>query len=332
MEVEHPLGWVPGLAVLAAVGILARAVGAVVPFVEALAAAVAVGAVAGNLLSVPETLQRGIDQYKLLLEVGIVLLGASIPLDRVVASGGTVTLLVVGTVAFGVVLVETIGRVGSSLAPRSRSLLAAGASICGVSAVVAVGSSIEADDEMLAYVAGTVLLFDAVTLVTFPILGGVLGLSDRVFGVWAGLAMFSTGPVAAAGFSVSAVAGQWATLTKLVRNAFIGVLSIGYAVAYSTDPTSGGTGRFRALWRQFPKFLVGFLLVVAVVNAGLLSPAGVAAVERLSEWLFVIAFAGVGFAIRVDEMRRAGLAPVGILLVYLLVVSTLTLSAVSVLL
>ena len=87
-----------------------------------------------------------------------------------------------------------------------------------------------------------------------------------------------------------------------------------------------------AIWEQFPKFLVGFLLVVAVANAGVLSPAGLSAVETVSEWLFAVAFVGVGFSIRIGEMRRAGLAPVAVLLVYLVLASVLTLAAVTFLL
>ena len=57
------------------------------------------------------------------------------------------------------------------LRERLGSLLAAGTGICGVSAVVAVAKSIDADEESITYAAGTVLLFDAVTLVVYPAIG-----------------------------------------------------------------------------------------------------------------------------------------------------------------
>jgi len=333
MASDDPLGWLPGVALLAALGVLAVVLAGVVPLVDALVFAVAVGAVAGNVAEVPEWIGRGVEQYKLLLEVGIVLLGASIPLAAVVDAGATVLALVVGTVAVGLLLVEAVSRTGTSLAHRSGSLLAAGASICGVSAAVAVAGSIDADEELLGYVAGGILFFDAVTLVAFPLVGGGLGLSDRVFGVWAGLSMFSTGPVAAAGFSYSPSAGEWATLTKLVRNALIGVVAVGYAVVYAgADESARDAGRLRTLWGEFPKFLIGFVVVVAVANAGLLSVASLAALETASTWLFVVAFVGVGFEMRVADVRRAGPAPLVVLLVYLVVVGSLTLAAASVLL
>jgi uncharacterized integral membrane protein (TIGR00698 family) len=323
----------PGVAVLVAIAVVAHWLGARLPVANALVLAVGIGAVLGNTVGVPDPLRPGFDRHTLLLETGIVLLGASIALDRVIASGPALIGLVVGTVVFGILLVEFLSRSALSLPPRSGSLLAAGASICGVSAVIAVGRSIDADRETLAYVVGAILLFDAITLAVFPVVGGLLDLPDHVFGIWAGLAMFSTGPVAAAGFAYSVEAGQWATLTKLVRNALIGALAVGYTVAYTrrAGEPSGSTGiTTTRLWGEFPKFLVGFLLVAVIANVGVLPPTGLAAVNAASEWLFAIAFVGLGFSIRFEAMRPAGLAPIAVLGCYLLTVATLALVAVRV--
>lgn len=324
----------PGFAALVAVAGVAHGVATQFPLVSPLVLSVGLGAVVANAVDLPPRLDDGIAQHDLLLETAIVLLGASVPLAAVAGAGATVVVLVLATVAAGILLVELLARVVFSLGGAEGSLVAAGASICGVSAVVAVARSIDADRETLSYVSGAVLLFDAVTLLTFPAVGGFLGLPDRVFGVWAGLAMFSTGPVAAAGFAISAEAGQWATITKLVRNALIGVVAVGYAVVYArydNDHVGAGTG-VRSVWSQFPKFLVGFLAVAAVANAGLLSPATLAAIGTATDWLFALAFAGVGFTIRLERMRAAGYGPVAVLAVYLVVVSLATLLAVVALL
>lgn len=321
----------PGLGVLVGVVAVAAVIAGVLPRVDTLVVAVGLGVLLGNVRSVPAALEPGIEQHKLLLETGIVLLGASISVSEVVASGPTVVVLVVGTVAFGVAFVEVVSRWGTALTPQSGSLLAAGASICGVSAVAAVARGIDADRETLAYVAGAVLALDAVTLLVFPVVGDLLGLPEKVFGVWAGLSMFSTGPVAAAGFAHSPVAGRWATLTKIVRNAMLGVVVTGYAVAYARDADEGSVG-LEDVWREFPKFLVGFLAVALAANLGVLSPAETAAIGTAADWLFALAFAGVGLSIRIDEVRSAGLAPVAVLVGYLVLVSGLALAAVTLLL
>lgn len=86
--------------------------------------------------------------------------------------------------------------------------MAAGTGIYGVSAVVAVARSINTDEEPIAYAAGTVLLFDAVSIIAYPAIGTLLSVPDRVFGVWPGLSTFGTGPTVAAGFPYSETAGQ----------------------------------------------------------------------------------------------------------------------------
>ena len=317
----------PGFAVLVGVSLLARFLADLVPYVGTLVLAVALGALVANAVGTPAWAAPGVALHALLLEAGIVLLGASLSLAALLGSGPTLVALAAGTVVFGLLSVELLARV-ASLPAKTGSLLAAGSSICGVSAVVAIGSSIDADADQLAYVAGTVLLFDALTLVAFPAVGGLLDLPAKRFGVWAGLSMFSTGPAAAAGFSYGPTAGQWATVTKLVRNAFIGLVAVGYSLVYARSDADGRPDS-RLLWAQFPKFLIGFVAVAVVANAGVLTGAQIDALARLSDWLFVLAFAGLGFDIRLAAIRATGIRPVLVVLVYLLAVGTVSLFAVS---
>lgn len=316
----------PGLAVLAVLAALARGIGAVTP-VNPLVAAVASGVVVAMTLSLPQWAEPGLDRHKLLLETGIVLLGAQLTLGQLATTGPVVIALAAAVVVTGVVFVELVGR-RAAIEPKTRSLLAAGASVCGVSAVLAVAGSIDGDEADISYAAGTVLLFDAVTLVAFPVAGTALGVPDRAFGVWAGLSLFSTGPAAAVGFAVSETAGQWATVTKLVRNTFIGVLAVAYAVHYAGD---GGRADVTAVWSRFPKFLVGFLVVAVAVNAGVVDAATQAAVGRVGDWLFTLAFVGLGVELNPRRLAATGVRPIAVVVAHLLVVSLATLAAVTLL-
>jgi uncharacterized integral membrane protein (TIGR00698 family) len=244
-------------------------------------------------------------------------------------AGGTLVVLAVVAVVFSVLYLELLARFVFGLDRGARAVLAAGASVCGVSAVLAVAGSIDVEESAVTYAVATILLFDAVTLVVFPALAPLLGLSARQFGVWAGLSLFSTGPTAAVGFAVSETAGRWATLTKLVRNSFIGVLAIAYALRHAT--ASADTVSVTELWTRFPKFLLGFLVVLVIANLGLLSSAATASIEHTTDWLFTVAFVGLGFDIEFQRLRSAGLRPVALLLVHLLTLSLLTYGAVRLL-
>ncbi|MFU8868147.1 YeiH family protein [Natronococcus sp.] len=315
--------YLPGLAALFFGAVLARGVELTLGF-NHLLVAIALGFVLANAVGVPDRLAPGINTHKIWLGAGIVLMGASLTLETVLEVGGLVLLVVVGVTTLTILVVELLARNVFGLADQLGSLLAAGSGICGVSAVVAVAGAIRAREEQIAYAAATVLLFDAITIVVYPIVGDLLGLSDVVFGVWAGVSMFSTGPVVAVGFAYSEVAGQWATMTKLARNALIGAVVIAYASYYAR---SGSAGRpsLRTLWDEFPKFVLGFLALVALASAGVFSPGQQASIENAYNWLFVLAFVGLGTEIQLAELRSTGVTPALVVLLALLVVSTVSL-------
>ncbi|MFB1063871.1 YeiH family protein [Natrinema sp. H-ect4] len=314
----------PGLLTLCLGAILARALAASLGFSHLLLA-IALGFVATNTVGVPDRLEPGIATHKLWLGGGIVLMGASISLETVLEVGGPVLLLVVGVTTTTLLTVELLARNVFGLADRLGSLLAAGASICGVSAVVAVAGAVRAREEQTAYAAATVLLFDAITIVVYPIVGDLLNLSGTVFGAWAGVSMFSTGPVVAVGFAHSEVAGQWATMTKLSRNALIGVVVLAYASYYARE-AGGRRPSVRTLWDEFPKFVLGFLALAVVASAGVLSSTQLNSIENAYNWLFVLAFVGLGTEIRLSDLRNTGATPALVVLLALLATSALSLT------
>lgn len=328
----------PGLVLLVALGLVSNLAGRMFPL-NPLIAALLAGALVGNGVGVPTRCTPGVRSHTHWLEAGIVLMGAGVALGAVLDAGAVIVALVVAIVAVTIVFVEGVARRVFALPPKLASLLAIGASICGVSAIVAVAGSIDADDAQVTYASATILLFDALTIVGYPVVGAWLGLSDLAYGVWAGTTMFSTGPVTAAGFAYSDPAGQWAVLVKLVRNALIGLVALGYTVYYvrtaeadGPDGTGADGGQpSRRPWSRLPTFIVGFFTFMVLGNT-VLPPNLVHVLNQASDWLFLVAFAGLGLGLRVDELRRAGLRPVLVVslslttfsLLVLLVVTTLS--------
>jgi uncharacterized membrane protein YadS len=154
--------------------------------------------------------------------------------------------------------------------------------------------------------------------------------------------MFSTGPVTAAGFAFSDTAGQWALLVKLTRNSLIGFVAIAYAFYYAQRPkreTSGETARdgsksdyavpWRFLWESFPKFVLGFLGMMAVANTGLLTSSQITSLSHLSDWAFLVAFAGLGLEIQLADFRTTGYKPIVVVFTGLIVVASVMLLVVQ---
>ena len=325
---------IPGIALLVVIAAVAQTVSAIAPQLNALLVAIALSVLVANIYGLPNWAAGGVGLGTLFLETGIVLLGVELSIGQIIDAGPVVLTLALATVVLGVLFTEFVGRSIFKIESGTSSLVAAGSSVCGVSAVVATAESIEVTEEQIAYAASTVLLFDAITLVLFPIAGQILDLPAKQFGIWAGLSMFSTGPVTAVGFAHSPAAGQWATITKLVRNAFIGLVAVGYSVYYARQSKAmrqREEGNLRYVWEQFPKFIVGFALVIIIANLGILSGSQTDLIGRASDILFLLAFAGIGFDIRLEDLRSTGITPVLVVLIHLIVASALTLGAVTLL-
>ncbi len=85
-------------------------------------------------------------------------------------------------------------RVPSKIA----TLVGVGSSICGGSAIAATAPVIDADDEEIAQAISVIFLFNVIAALIFPTLGGMLGLTNEGFGLFAGTAVNDTSSVTAA--------------------------------------------------------------------------------------------------------------------------------------
>jgi len=317
----------PGVLLLVVVGLLARVIETVVSISSVLLLALVLGFVIGNTIGVPTRAGPGVKTDTLWLEVGIILMGASISFSHIVNSSPYIFIITIITILLFLFTVETLSRLLFNLPAKVSSLIAAGASICGVSAVAAVSRSIGSSRQQVAYVAATVLLFDAVTLTVYPILGRALGLPSTVYGIWVGSTMFSTGPVAAAGFAYSDTSGEWAVLIKLFRNMLIGLIVVAYAYYYRRRraPTVS-SNTILLFWNSFPKFVIGFFVVILFSNL-VFSSNSVQSLTNASNWLFLLAFAGLGLQLELAKFREAGIIPAVVMGISLIIVSSFTLSA-----
>lgn len=329
--VREVLKLVPGVLVLAAVGVLSRWIAAGIPHVSHLIVAIVLGMVAAKAIDVPSLVEKGIVRtYGVWLETGIVVLGARVVLSDIIQVGPSLLAVVCGYLLFTALLTEGLSRL-SGVDRKLGSCLAAGTSVCGVSAIIATGGGIDVDERDLAVATAIVLLFDIVTVLAYPLLAATFGIPDVVYGAWAGLSMFSTGTSVAAGFAVSEVAGQWATVVKMSRNAFIGVWALLYAIYYLKPQASTETadGTISYLWRRFPKMIVGFVIVSVIASSGMLTDPQIAAMQNIYDWLFVMAFVGLGYTITPKNVEDLRFRPLLVVLIVFVVASVGSLAAVS---
>lgn len=279
------------------------------PNIEYVLWAILYGLIVANVIGIPRVFQPGLATYEFWLKAGIVLLGSRFLLGDVLRLGGLSLILVAVELALSIALMTWLGR-RFNLTPKLTSLLAIGSSICGVSAIIAARGAIEADDDEVSYAIGSILALGAISLFAFPFIGHALGMSDRAFGLWAGLGVDNTAEATAAGALFSDAAGKFAVLAKTARNATIGFVVLGYATYWARKSQARAIANKGAfLWQKFPKFVLGFILISALATAGLFSKSEIGGLANLSRWAFLLTFAGVGLRTDLRALRRQGLRP-----------------------
>src|SRR3954462_5881877 len=161
------------------------------PNIEYVLWAIVFGLVIANTVGVAEIFRPGIATYDFWLKSGIVLLGARYLLGDVLRLGGISLALVAIELAVAIAIMTFVGK-AFHLRPKLTSLLAIGSSICGVSAIIAAKPAIDADDDDATFAIAAILALGAFGLFAYPLIGHALHMSDRAFGVWAGLAVTNT--------------------------------------------------------------------------------------------------------------------------------------------
>jgi uncharacterized integral membrane protein (TIGR00698 family) len=303
----------PGVLLAASVGLAAFGIAVLEervfghPVVEGLVLAILLGMVVRTLWTPPEQVTAGVNfTARQILEVAVLLLGASVDLPLLLRAGPSLAVGIVLLVVLGLAFSYGIGR-AMGLPYKLAVLVACGNSICGNSAIAAVAPVIRADKEHVASSIAFTAILGVVVVIGLPFLIKPLGLSEYQYGVLAGLTVYAVPQVLAATFPVSALAGQVGTLVKLVRVLMLGPVVLYFALRHrhDADAPKGEALGFQ-LTRFVPWFIIGFLLLAALRSSGAL-PVGVAVpMKTLSSWLTVAAMAALGLGVDLKAIREVG--------------------------
>jgi uncharacterized integral membrane protein (TIGR00698 family) len=306
----------PGLAAASLVALVARSIGAIAPsFVGEVFPAILIGLVVGFVARRPATAPGLRFASTRLLRIGVVLLGARLSIGAIADVGLSVVLAVALVIVAAFALAIIGGRL-LGLPPVTVVLIAVGTAICGNSAIVATAPIVGADDRQVSVAVATITVFGMLAVLTYPLIGAALGMSDELFGRWAGVAVHDTSQVVAASFAFSPVAGDIAVVVKLVRNAamapvlfLIGAWWMAREASTDRRPSSR-----RTLQAAVPLFVLGFLLLAALNSFGLLD--SVVAGRSLAAWcgelagaLVLVAVSAIGLGSDPRVLRTSGLRP-----------------------
>lgn len=249
------------------------------------------------------------------LKLGIILMGITLSFSQVLMVGKYALALMFFTLltAFGGgYILGKIFKVNWKLS----SLLSISTAICGGTAVATVGPVIEADDKDIAYAISATFLFDILTVILFPWIGQMLGLSDTSYGLWVGTAVNDTSSVVAAGYGFSEIAGSFAVIVKLTRTLFIVPIVLVFSYINTrnklkTMKITQSNNKVNIL-KIFPWFILLFLVMVTVKSTGILPENIVTGISFLSKLFMVMALSAIGLKTSISEVKGVGWKPMGL--------------------
>ena len=254
---------------------------------------------------------------KRILKLAIILLGLSLNITTILTVGRMSLVVMFFTLLTCFGGGYFIGR-ALGLNWKLSNLISAGTGICGGSAIAAISSTIEADDNDVAYAMSATFLFDMAMIVLFPIMGQALGMTDQAFGIWAGTAVNDTSSVVATGYAFSEGAGDYATMVKLTRTLSIIPTVVVFALvqlrlkkkeALAANADGSELKASFKLRKIFPWFILGFL-AMSVVASLFSIPAGVVSgTKSASKFLMVSALAAIGLNTSFSKLKKSGIRP-----------------------
>lgn len=258
-----------------------------------------------------------------LLRIGIVVLGLKLSLANIAALGWLAIVLIVALVGVSFVVTWGIGKL-FRLEGDQAVLMAAGFSICGVSAVGAMSAARRSDEKDTGTPVALVTLYGTLAIIVLPLLAGLLELTKPQFGHWVGASVHDVGQVVATAQTMGAAALSVAIVVKLTR-----VLMLAPMVAIASVQTRRRPAATSAAAVKnppiVPLFIVGFIVAVLVRSFIPLPDTVLAVADILQSALLAAALFGIGASLRLETLARSGVRALGAGLVSWIVILGLAL-------
>ena len=265
------------------------------------------------------------------LRLGVALLGLRLTIAHVGALGWQTVLALLCAVALTILLALLLAKLLGI--ERSLGLLIGGATaICGASAALAISSVLPKSPRLERDTALTVVgvtTLSTLAMVSYPLLTSWLGFDALTSGKFIGATIHDVAQVVGAGYSLSPEAGDAATITKLMRVAFlmpvlvIVSLAVRGQVARAQHAEAGGVAAGPKT-PLLPWFTVAFVALMLLNSTGWIPAAVQSGASDLSQGFLVLAIAGVGLKTSLKDVTQLGWRPV-----LMIVLVTLALAVMS---
>lgn len=247
-----------------------------------------------------------------ILRVGVALLGLRIAFNDLVTMGWKTGALLVFAIASTILLGIALAK-GFGLKKRFGVLTGGSVGICGASAAMAISAVLPESkqkdrDTMLTIIGVTTL--STVAMVLYPILASALSLDETQTSLFLGATIHDVAQVVGAGYSVSEQTGDLATLTKLVRVAFLMPVVVCILLVLRMNFDSAKDAKPPGV----PAFLIGFVVLMTLNSLVELPAMITSGATDISRFALVISIAAIGMKSNLAQITEVGFKPILILI------------------
>lgn len=251
---------------------------------------------------------------KTLLRWGIILYGFRLTFQDVVSVG------VSGLVVDCVIIVSTIflGYFFGRLLKMDKELTlltSMGSAICGAAAVLGTEPVLKSAPYKTAIAVATVVIFGTIAMFIYPVLynSGVLQLTPREMGIYAGSTLHEVAHAVGAGNSMGPEVANISIIVKMLRVILLApvlVLIALFASRLRSEPVVAEKGGEKEKTRiSIPWFAFGFLAVIGFNSLDILTEVEVELLSNLDTFLLTMAMTALGVETNFEKFKKAGPKP-----------------------
>lgn len=275
--------------------------------------------IAFHFLSDNDKCRDGVDfAAKKLVRFGVALLGCKIVASDVYSLGGTgiasLVAAVLLTIGFGLLAAKLLDQ-----SPKLGLLSGGATAICGISAAMAISSTMVQDEDNERFTLMTaigVASLSTTAMVLYPLWVGFLNLAPEQAGLFLGGAIHDVAQVVGAGNMISPDVAKLATLSKMFRVAMLVPVVLVLALLFRNAVAKSAQAGARVGKRPpiLPFFLIAFVVLVIVNSMGWIPTRVQSAANETSSLALVISIAALGVKTSFEKIVQLGWKPIALLI------------------
>ncbi|MDD3005559.1 putative sulfate exporter family transporter [Flavobacterium sp.] len=233
---------------------------------------------------------------KYVLETAIVFIGFGFEISKFKEIGFSTLALIFGSIIAVILVALLLQKLIGKEDGKLFWLLGAGSAICGSSAIGATAPLIQAKEEETGISLAVINVLGLLGMILLPVIALGLSFSNVETGIFLGGILQSVGHVVGSAFAINTEVGQFATVVKMGRVAFLVPFLL--IVYFMFRNKSDGTKL------KFPIFILFFLGAVLISQIGIFNSETIKFLSKSGDTLLNIGMAAIGLKINIKSLWK----------------------------